>query len=135
MKINILLTALLVIGSVSYAAEKDSVQAGSIEFFYPEKLDLLISNFIKKNKENPVYDGYRVQLMASTNRQSVLKFKSEFYEEFPDKRPVLVYQQPNFKLRQGCFRTKLEAYRELLIIHEKFPDAFIIRDEIPLKDD
>ena len=131
---GVLFFALLIGVFAVQASEKDSLKVGKITYHYPEKLDTLLSNFIKQNKENQVYSGYRIQLMASPNRQAVLTFKSDFYKEFPNKRPVLIYQQPNFKLREGNYRSKLEAYKEMMKIHEKYPDAFIIQDEIPLED-
>lgn len=118
----------------SKAGENDTLKIGEVEYQYPAKLDTLIDNFIAGNKEKQFYLGYRIQLIAGPNRQSVLKFKSDFYKDFPDKRPVLVYQQPNFKLRIGAYRTKIEAYKEMVIINKKFPNAFLIQDEIPFKD-
>lgn len=134
--IKVLLTGLLLFAFLfSRAGENDeSISLGKVEYQYPSKLDTLLQNFITKNKKNQVYSGFRVQLIASPNRQAVLKFKSEFYKTFPEKRPVLVYQQPNFKLRIGAYRTKIEAFKEMSMIHKYFPDAFIIKDEIPFED-
>jgi hypothetical protein len=124
----------LLLAASSIAGENDTLTMGKIEYQYPAKLDTLLQNFIAKNKENQLYPGYRIQLIAGTNRQGVLKFKSDFYKEFPNMRPGLVYQQPNFKLRTGAFRTKIEAFKEMKTINKKFPDAFIIQDEIPFED-
>ncbi|MEX0813270.1 MAG: hypothetical protein WD048_13710 [Chitinophagales bacterium] len=131
---GILIFALAMCAFAVQAGEKDSVKVGKITYHYPAKLDTLIKNFIINNKQKAVFSGYRIQLIAGTNRQAILNFKSDFYKAFPEKRSTMIYQQPNFKLREGAYRSKIDAYRELILIQREFPDAFIIQDDIPLED-
>lgn len=43
-----------------------------------------------------------------------------------------VFQTPNFKVRVGDFRTKVEATKFLLELKQDFPEAFIVEDKIKL---
>ena len=58
--------------------------------------------------------------------------KAKFLSQFPDVAAYEKYDQPNFNIRVGDFRTKLEAYRLLKELQQEFPSAFIVQDEIEL---
>ena len=59
----------------------------------------------------------------------VEKMQTEFDQKFPKITSYVTYFEPNFRLRVGDFRTKLDAYR-LPEINAAYPGAFIIRDKI-----
>jgi hypothetical protein len=44
----------------------------------------------------------------------------------------IIYQQPNFKIRVGDFRTRLEAMKFLKELQLKYATAFIVRDDVKL---
>jgi hypothetical protein len=50
--------------------------------------------------------------------------------QFPSVEAYEKYDQPNFNIRVGNFRTKLEAYKFLKQVQPEFPTAFIVQDEI-----
>ena len=92
-----------------------------------EKIDLLIEDYI----ENRKYNGYRIQIFSSSNnRLDAVKAKSEFLREFPEIKSYLVYQAPNYKVRVGDFLDRLEANKQLILIQETFPNAFLIKGEV-----
>jgi hypothetical protein len=47
--------------------------------------------------------------------------------------PYLTYQQPNFKVRCGDFRTRAEARKYVKSISAYFPSAFIVKDFIEVE--
>lgn len=112
----------------------DSVKVGSVTYVADDRVDDMYQLYLKENEKEPVVQGYRIQLASGQDRNNINAAKTKFYSKFPTMRPFITYQQPNFKLRVGAYRTKLEAQRELLEIHQEFGDAFIIRDDIPSKD-
>ena len=112
----------------------DSVKVGSVTYIADDRVDDMYQLYLKENEKEPVVQGYRIQLASGQDRNNINAAKTKFYSKFPTMRPFITYQQPNFKLRVGAYRTKLEAQRELLEIHKEFGDAFIIRDDIPSKD-
>jgi hypothetical protein len=56
--------------------------------------------------------------------------KSRFYELFPDIPIYHEYDNPNFKVYVGDFRTKVNALKEFNRIKKHFPSAFIVPDKI-----
>jgi hypothetical protein len=57
------------------------------------------------------------------------KFSAKFneYDAYED------YQQPNFVVLVGDFRTKLEAFESLKKIQTEFPNSFIVKGKIKMK--
>jgi hypothetical protein len=78
-------------------------------------------------------EGYRIQLisLSGTNSKAIVeKMQIDFNVKFPDIPAYVTYFEPNFRLRVGDFRTKLEAYHVYQSINSSFPGAFIIKDKI-----
>lgn len=95
-----------------------------------EKIDLLIEDY----KAHKKYFGYRIQIFSSSNnRLEAVRAKSEFLRKFSQINSYLVYQAPNYKVRVGDFLDRLEAKKELLLIKESFPNAFLVKGEIEPK--
>lgn len=92
-----------------------------------EKIDLLIEDYLANKK----YNGYRIQIFSSSNNKlEAVKAKSEFLRAFPEVKSYLVYQAPNYKVRVGDFLDRLEATKELLLIQEHFPNAYLVKGEV-----
>ncbi len=78
--------------------------------------------------------GFRIQVINSTDRNKVFAAKARIYQQFPDLKPYLLYQPPNFKLRVGNFRTQEEAEDFEKQLSALFPTGlYIIRDVIEVK--
>lgn len=77
--------------------------------------------------------GFRVQISADSGPQSKLRTqrrKAEFDTRFPEVSSYIIFDSPEFKLRAGDFRTRLDASRFLEKIARDFPAAFIVVDRI-----
>jgi hypothetical protein len=44
----------------------------------------------------------------------------------------MTYQQPNFKIRVGDFKTRLEALKFLKEVQGLYSTAFIVKDDVKL---
>lgn len=107
---------------------------GSIEIIQDARVDTLISRYTQVKQKQSSIEGYRIQISAGSNRNIIYQTKSQFYQNFPEIKQYIVYQSPNFKLRVGNYRTRLEAYKDLQEIQPQFNGAFIIRDEIKISE-
>lgn len=74
--------------------------------------------------------GYRVQIFYGSDRREVFNEQSKFNSSFPELNTYITYKQPNYYLRVGDFRTRLEAQRLLNELKPIFPTLFIIREKI-----
>lgn len=74
--------------------------------------------------------GYRVQIFFGSSRQAAYDAQAKFNEEYPEMRTYIIYNEPNFKVRAGDFRTRLEAQKLLQEIRPMFNSLFIIQEKI-----
>ena len=108
---------------------------GKIQIIQDSRIDTLIKRHIELNESKPTIDGYRVQIHIASGAHSKKisnDSKAVFLSKYPDMDAYVIYQTPNFKVRVGDFRTKLEASKFLNEVKKDFPGAFIVKDEINL---
>lgn len=73
------------------------------------KVAQLMRTWVDANRTDPRLEGWRVQIMASTDRTQVEQGRNRFRSEYPEVAATSVQEQPYYKLRVGAFRTKQEA--------------------------
>lgn len=73
------------------------------------KVTQVMKAWINTNRTQPGMEGWRVQIMASTDRIQVEQGRSKFRNEYPDVVANWIQEQPYYKLRVGAFRNKQEA--------------------------
>lgn len=80
--------------------------------------------------------GYRIQVANSTDRNQVFAIKTRIYQSYPELKPYLIYQPPNYKLRVGNFKTPEEAEAYLQKLTQDFPSGvYLVHDIIEVKPD
>jgi hypothetical protein len=103
------------------------------------RIDQLVKKQIEINevttRESRRYvQGFRIQVMNSPDRAKVFAAKAKVFEQFPDWKPYLLYQSPNYKLRVGNFKTQDEAQDAMRQLSKLFPSGlYVIPDVIELK--
>lgn len=75
-------------------------------------------------------NGYRVQIFTGTNRTDAFNAQNKFQRLYPDIRTYITYREPNFKVRVGDFRTRMEASKMMAQLRSAFPVLFIISEKI-----
>ncbi len=98
----------------------------------PRITDLLIRN-AQINQRRRGTDGFRLEIFFSSEnkaREQAVRVRNEFNLVFPDIKSYLLFQTPNFKVRIGDFRNKSEALKTKAYIESKYPNAFIVKDNI-----
>ena len=79
-------------------------------------------------------DGYRVKIHFSADKTKAREVQVRFSTKYNDVATYEEYQQPNFVVNVGDFKTKLEAYELLKKIKEDYPYAFIVKSKVrPMK--
>jgi hypothetical protein len=85
-------------------------------------------------RNNGESDGYRVKIHFSADKTKAREVQTKFSIKYNDIKTYEEYQQPNFVVIVGDFKTKLEAYNLLKKIKEDYPSAFIVKSKIrPMK--
>lgn len=100
--------------------------------------DSLINNLVAKhvsiNEKKLSMPGYRVQIYFGAKRDKATEIKTGFNQAYPEIPAYLSYQQPNFKVRVGDCKTRLEATKILESIKGVYDVAFIVKDDVKLPD-
>lgn len=115
------------------------VDSGTVVVVKDSRVDLLVRKQIEINEETTRdsrrnMPGFRIQVINSPDRNKVFAAKAKVYQEFPDLKPYLLYQAPNYKLKVGNFKTQDEAEEMQKQLGRLFPSGlYIIRDVIEVK--
>ncbi|MDX1666612.1 MAG: SPOR domain-containing protein [Saprospiraceae bacterium] len=88
----------------------------------------MMDHYIETNKANPFVEGWRIQILATTDRQKLESAMRNFRYRYPNIAVDWVHAEPYFKLRAGAFETKMEATRMLYILKRDFPGAYRVVD-------
>ena len=95
---------------------------------------ILTQRHKKVNATKMTMPGYRIQIYFGNERINAQDKKSSFLQNHPKIAAYMVYHQPNFKVRVGDFRTRLEAVGFLKKIESDFKTSFIVPDDVKLPD-
>ena len=79
-------------------------------------------------KEHPQIKGYTILLYSGSGANSRNKAREmllKFQEKFPESTTHLAWKSPNYEVRIGDYRSKVDAQIDLEIIKSEFPTAFI----------
>jgi hypothetical protein len=107
-----------------------------ISFSSASAQDTLVNRLVERQKQINSYKmtmpGYRIQIYFGGERARANTLRNDFLQEYPDIGAYVIYQQPNFKLRVGDFKTRMEAANFLTEMQTRFAMAFIVNDEVKL---
>lgn len=74
--------------------------------------------------------GYRVQVFYGSDRREVFAEQARFKSAYPKLNTYITYKEPNYYLRVGDFRTRLEAQSLMNELRSTFPTLFVFREKI-----
>ena len=92
----------------------------------------MVERHIELNQRVKTIPGYRVQIASFSgvnSKNSAFELRDRFNIDYPDVQVYIVFDEPNFKVKVGDFRSRLEAYAFLQQIKE-FYKGYIIKDNI-----
>ena len=88
---------------------------------------------IMENPDNKAIPGFRIQIFFDSGLNSsdrARQARDEFLLRYPDIQAYVSWKAPNYRVRIGDFRTRLEAEKTLQLILIDYPNAWVIKDEI-----
>ena len=98
--------------------------------------DVAVNNMVERhielNNRVKTMPGYRVQIASfsgTNSKNSAFSLRDRFMIDYPSVQAYIVYDEPNFKVKVGDFRSRLEAYAFLQEIKEVYK-GYIIKDNI-----
>ena len=117
------------------SAQQNDTTGSNIEIVQDSRVEALVNKHIQINQRLNTMDGFRIQVFSDSGTNSKNKAQSvqeEFQTRFSGMGVYLSFKSPNYKVRIGDFRTRLDAQRFLIELTADYPNAFIIADQINL---
>jgi hypothetical protein len=108
-----------------------SQKNGVINIDASSDVKAIIQKRISYNKSKSKTKGYRIQIYYGSENGAIAA-KSKFSELFPNTATYIEYDSPDWKVKVGNFKTKLEADKareEILLV---FDGAFVLEEKIPI---
>ena len=102
------------------------------------KLDETLILYMEQNRKLGGIPSYWIRIYSGSShvaRQEAYDTKAKFLVKYEGIRNEVLYDDPNFKVYVGGYRTKSEALKLLRRIHRDFPTAFIVYDIIGFPQD
>ena len=118
----LLIICLLISGT--YAVNAQNVQTKEDPL-----ITMMMEKFIEINKAKNNIDGWRIQILATTDRRRLESVRQTFQYRYPNIPVDWVHNKPYYKLRAGAFSSKLEALRLKYILEEDYPGTYPVRDK------
>lgn len=100
-----------------------------IVYKYDGDVEQILSS--SSDKGNNV-DIFKIQIFSESGnnaKQKAMDVKLDFESKNKEMTASLIYQQPNFKIRVGHFRSKIDAQRAISKLKQTYPNAFIVKDD------
>lgn len=113
-------------------------EKGSVTITKDQKIDNLIARRLELSRSGLAEDavttsGFRVQILSSLDRQVTYSEQAKFRAKYPKINTYVSYTQPNYRLRVGDFRTRLEAEKFMNELREHYTSLFIFSETIILR--
>ena len=122
----VLLSVLSLLSSAALA------QTGRVTVTGDVAVNEMVSRHVELNNRVKTMPGYRVQIASFSginSKTSAFSLRERFMTDYPAIQAYIIYDEPNFKVKVGDFRTRLEAYAFLQEIKEVYK-GYIIKDNI-----
>jgi len=129
----LLILPMLLIASAAFPQQRTA--DGEVNIVQDPRVDMLLEKHINANAAFDGLTGYRIQIFfdsGSNARNRANNERRRFMTLFPQTKAYVSFDAPNFKVRVGNFRTRLEAERWLREIQRHFEMAYVVPSRIEL---
>jgi len=126
-------SALIAFGLLLFAFCSFAQERGKVEVVKDPRIDTLIARRQSLKAKTPAAlssNGFRVQIYSGPVRADAYNAQTKFQAKYPDLRTYISYNEPDFKVKTGDFRTKLEAEKLKQQLQGLFTSLFVIAEKI-----
>jgi len=86
-----------------------------------------MNEFVEQNKAKSTIEGWRIQILSTTDRQRLERVKRSFQYRYPNVTVDWLHDSPYYKLRAGAFVSKMEATRMMHVLKEDYPSIHRVK--------
>lgn len=109
-------------------------QTGKVEVNFEPGIEGILGGYTSRAVEEEP-QGFRVQICTESGnnaRDIANGEKARYYTKYEGKKAYLKWESPNFKVRVGDFKNRLEATLYWKQVSVDFPASYVVMDEIKL---
>lgn len=126
---------ILMVVLIYFIAPAYGQEPGTVSIEKDPDIDVLIARRLELKREEAgttrvTAEGYRVQIFSGADREKTYQEQARFKAQYPSLNTYISYTQPNYKIRVGDFRTRLEAEKFMNQIRKSYPTLFIFQERI-----
>lgn len=112
--------------------ESNSFKITSHEIHMQKGIEKLLRKNQQIDSDKLGIEGFCVQIYSGDSREDAKRIKSQFMRRFPEIKSISYERvSPNWKVRVGKFRTRLEVKKLQSVIKEMYPSAYITEKNVP----
>ena len=104
-------------------------EAQNIQIKEDPLITTMMERYTEVNKSKSNIEGWRIQILATTDRQRLESVRQTFQYRYPNIPVDWVHNKPYYKLRAGAFSSRLEALRLKYILEEDYPGTYPVKDK------
>jgi SPOR domain len=119
--------------SIQVSAQKET-KDDSIVIHATDSVNATVEMHKYFMNELKTIDGFRVQVYSSTRLQQTMQKKAEFETTHKNLKVYVVFTEPSYRLRIGDFTDKVNAYELMQILKKKYPETFIVKDQVKISE-
>ena len=107
-------------------------QPGSVQVIKDPQIDSLIARRLALSKvgSKTGTSGFRVQIFSGPDRKNTYAEQAKFKSLYPNIASYVSYNQPNYRVRVGDFRTRLDAEKTINRLKRHYHTLFIFPEPI-----
>ena len=107
---------------------------GQVQIIEDKRIDDLLNKYIDYEASKKTIPGFRIRIFSKNNqdggRKHAYEIQTKFLTNFPAFDADVKYEQRDWKVYAGYFRTITDALKVKKQIEGLFPNAFIVNIEI-----
>jgi hypothetical protein len=116
-----LFIAVMIFGGVSLSAQDVPINEDN-------EVTQLMRIFKQINNRSEYVEGWRVQVVSTTDRQRMESVREALRERYPYLSTSWEHDRPYYRLRAGAYATRLEALQLQHMLREFYPGCIPTRD-------
>ncbi|UIR55716.1 SPOR domain-containing protein [Sphingobacterium sp. SRCM116780] len=74
--------------------------------------------------------GFRVQIFAGSNRSNAFSEQARFRSMYKDIDTYINYDEPNYRVKVGDFRSRSEANNFMNLLRQQFKNVFVFSENV-----
>ncbi|MBV6652159.1 MAG: SPOR domain-containing protein [Mameliella sp.] len=123
MLLRVLLSIVMLVGTLSFGNAQNIIVEAD------EPIAQMMDRYVELNKSRTFVQGWRVQILATPDRQRLETVKQSFKYRYPNIPVDWEHVKPYYKLRAGAFESKLEAMRLKYILQQDYSGIYLVKDD------